>query len=169
MRVKDPGGESLAKAMGSVRLEWLSWGECLALVRRAAAACTSRLEAIAENARPDDRALRGLLAELASDARSRQDAARGFELVHAGAPESVDSALAAEILRHYFPSLQTRFGEGYLSRDAAMYFAERVEEEASRLYRALANAASDERQRLFLERAALGERGHLERLRTVLL
>lgn len=146
-------------------METLSPGQCAALARRAAEECLSRLELIAENVSPADRALRRLLGELIAKARARREAARNLPVPLSeplGAPEQA-------FLRTHIPSLGSTFGEGYLSRDAAFYFAERLKEEASRFYRALAEAAPEEPLRHLLEHAALEEWGHLERLRTVLL
>lgn len=137
--------------------------QCLRMARFAARACLTRLQAIAENSDPTDVPLRQLLTELLDEAHRRLGS-----LAPLG-PEEQPTPLEQEWVRTHFASLQQGFGEGALNRDCALHFAECLKEEASRFYRALSDVAIEEQDRMSLQRAALAEWGHLQRLRRVLL
>lgn len=137
--------------------------QCLRMARFAARACLARLQAIAENSDPADVPLRQLLTELQDEAHRRLES-----LAPAG-PEEHPTPLEQEWIRTHFASLQQGFGEGALNRDCALHIAECLKEEASRFYRALSDVAIEEQDRILLQRAALAEWGHLQRLRRVLL
>jgi hypothetical protein len=74
-----------------------------------------------------------------------------------------------EFLRTSIPSLNKRFGEGTLHRDIALFYAESLEEEASRFYRMLAEHAREAEARSLFSDLSNRERGKLRFLREVVL
>jgi hypothetical protein len=151
-------------------LDQLRSCELLALGRRSLELCARRLDAIAEAAETDDRPLRGLLRRMALDKEMR---AADVERVENEQPEESRLPSRAEeavsFIRGYLTSVGKRFGEGPLNRDVALFLAESLEEEASRLFRVLAGHSREGRTaRFFLEQSEC-ERGKLHELRDVVL
>jgi hypothetical protein len=151
-------------------LEELSLGGLLALSRQAEELCLHRLERIREWSDPEDGPLHELLEDLVAEERNHLGAIEEYEIRAAeeGIPP-VDPAQAERLLRSRLPSLGRRFGEGFLDRDLALFFAESLEEEASRFYRALKEHARDGESRSFFLNMAERDRCSLDHLRSVVL
>ncbi len=118
--------------------------ELLALGRRAFEMGARRLDQIAGAADPRDEALRGILRKRALDFDLRAAEVEQRENV---LPEECRLAASPEqavtMIRGYLSSLGKGFGEGPLSRDNALFFAESMEEETGRLCRVLAQHARE--------------------------
>ena len=153
-----------------VELERLSTRELTQIGRQAAEECERRFRRIAEASDPSDSALQDLLREMAAEARLQVQAPeeeehdRPFGSGRRTSPEGV-----REFLRASLPSLTKGFGEGALHRDIALFYAESLEEEASRFYRLLAEHAHETRTRSLLADLSDRERGKLRFLRDVVL
>ncbi len=153
-----------------VALGDLSLKERLALCERAEAACVERFREIAGRSDPSDKPLLGLIRDLVAEEEGHlADIRRFSEKVPAPPGWRLDEELLARLIRLRFPSFGRVFGEGFLSRDVALYFAECLEMESSRFYRALADGAPDGESRDFFRRVAEGEESHLKCLQTTLL
>jgi rubrerythrin len=144
--------------------------ELLALGRRALEMGAGRLTQLAQAVSPDDQPLRALLREMALDSELRAHEVEQHENV---IPEESELAAAPEqalsLIQGYLTSIPKRLGEGPLSRDAALFFAESLEEETSRLCRVLAEHAREWPViRLFSE-LAVREQKNLHYLREVVL
>ncbi len=161
----------LARERGvPVELKRLSLKEWLAVCERAEGACVRRFREIAEQADPGDQPLLGFLKDLVSEEEGHLSAIRRFSEKLPG-PEvwRLDEMLLEHMIRSHFPSFSRGFGEGRLSRDNALYFAECVEKESSRFYRDLSDGAPDPEARDFFRRVAEGEESHLKNIQTILL
>lgn len=148
----------------------LDSGELLALGRRALELEARRLREIAAGADPVDQPLRELLQNMALESELRAAEVEREENVR---PEESRLACSPEqglrLISGYLKSLTKSFGEGPLLRDAALFFAESLEEETSRLYRVLAEHAREwSINRLFVELAER-ERNNVHYLREVVL
>jgi hypothetical protein len=135
-----------------MRFARLSTGERILLCRRAATVVIQRLRLLRRRADPEDASLGRLLERLAS-AEEQQLAELGrFGHRRGGAaveePKDLEAAVAG-----FFPSLLHGPGGGGIDREAGSYFAECLQEESARLYRALAEEATDEESRAFFLRA----------------
>ena len=144
--------------------------ELLALGRRAFEMGARRLDQIASAADPRDEALRGILRKMSLDSDLRAAEVEQRENV---LPEECRLAASPEqavaLIRESLPSLGKSFGEGFLSRDAALFFAESLEEETCRLCRVLAQHSREwSLSRLFSELADR-EQTNLQYLRDVVL
>lgn len=134
-----------------------------AIGRQAGEACEQRLGQIAAASDPDDRALQDLLTRMAEEIHLQARAIGHspvrfvFQSGSGFSPEEV-----RRLIESSFTSLTKGFGEGRLHRDNALFFAESLEEEATRFYRMLAAHAREARTRTFF--SDLSEREH-ERLR----
>jgi hypothetical protein len=149
-------------------LDRLATPDLLALGRRALELCARRLEGIAEASEPDDLPLRQLLRRMALD---QEIQAASVENLENGEIEETRLATKAEdaygLLADHLTSLSKKFGEAPLNRDIALFYAESVEEEASRLFRLLATQARESSSsRLFAELSD-HERDNLHQLREV--
>jgi len=148
----------------------LETGDLLALGRRALELEARRLREIAAGADPVDRPLRELLHHMALESErcaaqvKREEVVRADDARPAHSPEQ-----GLRLITGYVQSLAKSFGEGPLLRDAALFLAESLEEEISRLCRALAEHAKDWKvNRLFVELAER-ERNNVHFLREVVL
>ena len=144
--------------------------ELLAVGRRALELEARRLDQIAAAADATDQPLRELLHKMALESELRAAEVEREENVR---PD--DSRLAStpeqgfRLIQGYLTSLTKSFGEGPLPRDAALFFAESLEEETSRLCRVLAEHAREwPVNRLFVELSER-ERKNVRYLREVVL
>jgi rubrerythrin len=144
--------------------------ELLALGRRALEMGARRFEQLASAVSPDDQHLKDLLRKMALDSDLRAAEVEQQENVHPDdcqLPTAPEEAL--KLIQGYLTSLPKHLGEGYLTRDAALFFAESLEEETSRLFRVLAEHAREwPVNRLFSELAA-GEQSNVHYLRDIVL
>lgn len=112
--------------------------ELLALGRRAFEMAARRLDQIASASDPRDEALREILRKMSLDSDLRAAEVEQRENV---LPDECRLSAAPEealaLIRGYVSSLGKSFGEGPLSRDAALFLAESLEEETGRLCRVL--------------------------------
>jgi hypothetical protein len=119
--------------------------------------CLDRIREILLQVDPADAPLRRLLEDVESRGQLQMEALRPLE------------GRAELDVETYFPSLGDSLGEGRLSRDSALYYVERLKEEAWRFFRDLARLATDAGAREAFTRAALDEIGQVARLREVIL
>lgn len=147
-------------------LEKLSAEELRMVGRKAAEECGSRFRQIAEASDPCDAALQELLGSMARDLGHRF-LEMGRDPFGSSSRRSADGVRA--FIRGSFPSLTKKFGEGTLHRDIALFYAESLEEEASRFYRMLAAHARESRTRALLQELSERDRGNLRFLREVVL
>jgi len=144
--------------------------ELLALGRRALEMGARQFEKLASAVSPDDQPLRDLLRKMALDSDLRAAQVEQQENLHP--EESLLSTVPEEaqtLIHGYLTSLSKHLGEGYLTRDAALFFSESLEEETSRLFRVLAERAREwPVNRLFSELAA-GEQKNVHYLRDIVL
>jgi len=150
--------------------EDLSLAELLGLCRRTEELCLHRIEQIGKGSDPTDAALHDLLRELAAE---QVNHARSVEEYEVRTPRagtgSLDPALADRLILRRLPSMTRKFGEALLDRDLALFFAESLEEEASRFYHALSLHAPDWESRNFFINMAERDRCSLDHLRQVVL
>ena len=142
-------------------------GLCMNLAMEAAKQLVGRLQKLLRQSDPGDAALQNLLDGLTREHQADLgllDGCRSLDGIPSAEPSGVTTALSKA-----FPSFPGRFGEGWLDRDVALYFAESLEEEASRFYRTLAECMSDTNARLTLDEQSWRAGGRLAKLRTVLL
>ncbi len=148
----------------------LASGEILALGRRAVELCVDRFGEIAEGADPADQPLQELLGRMSLEADIRATSLEDLENrlpEESRLPSRSEDAL--RLIRSYLTSLSKGFGEGPLNRDAALFFAESLEEEASRLYGVLATHARESGIRRCFQEMSERERTNLHYLREVVL
>lgn len=150
-------------------LEKLSPEKLTAMTRQAGKECAWRLRQIAEASDPSDSALQSLLREMAREAQLQAQAFLQEEDDPPGSSPPVNADGVHEFIRASIPSLGKRFGEGALHRDNALFYAESLEEEASRFYRMLAEHARGTQARSFYADLSDRERGKLRFLREVVL
>lgn len=151
-------------------LERLSLEELETLGRRAGEECGLRFFQIARAADPADVALQELLGKMAQDAflQGQFDSEAGLrQPFGSGTRTSPDGA--RDFIRESIPSLAKGFGEGLLHRDIALFYAESLEEEASRFYRMLSEHAHETKVRTVFSDLCDRERGKLRFLREVVL
>jgi hypothetical protein len=148
----------------------LASAELLALGRRALELESRRLDEIAAASDPGDRPLRELLHKMALESELRASEVEREENIRPeDAPLATSPDLAMKLISGYLKSLTKSFGEGPLLRDAALFFAESLEEETSRLCRVLAQHAREwPINRLFIDLAER-ERHNVDYLREVVL
>jgi hypothetical protein len=151
-------------------LEKLSAKDLSAMSRQAGVECGLRFYEIAQASDPSDWALQDLLREMAKEARLQtpvlpeEEGRRPF-----GAARRMAADGVREFIRTSLPSLSKGFGEGTLHRDIALFYAESLEEEASRFYRMLAEHAREAEARSLFTDLSDRERGKLRYLREVVL
>jgi rubrerythrin len=124
--------------------------------------CLNRVREILRRADPADAALRRLLQGVERQNRIQLESIR--EIGAEGEQEDVVVDLDA-----HFPSLRERLGEGPLNRDCALFFIERLKEEAWRFFERMALRAMDEDARAVYTHIALDDLGQVARLRAVIL
>jgi rubrerythrin len=146
-------------------LKELSSADLARVCRQAGQECSFRYGQISRAADPSDRALQDLLMRMARETQLQADAIEG----EAAAGSSLSSVQIRETLRTELPSLTKGFGEGVLHRDIALFYAESLEEEASRFYRTLAGHAREWQVREHCFDLSERERGKLRFLREVVL
>lgn len=148
----------------------LSTQELSAIVRQAGRECVRRYAAIAAASDPSDRALHDLLLSMAADAH-RQAGGMQFPVEDGafGSGGRLSPEGVRELIDGSFSSLSKGFGEGTLHRDIALFYAESLEEEASRFYRMLAEHARESKARSTFSELSEIERGRLRFLREVVL
>jgi hypothetical protein len=116
--------------------------ELLAVGRRAFELEARRLGEIAAASESTDQPLRDLLYRMAQECELF---AAEIDRLEASRPAGADvrslPANGQQLIRGYLRTLTKSFGEGPLFRDAALFFAESLEEETSRLCRVLAEHA----------------------------
>jgi hypothetical protein len=148
----------------------LDTAELLTLGRRALELGARRMDEIAAMADPGDQALHDLLRKMSLDAQIQ---AVSVEQLENRLPE--EPAIAAmpdealRLIRSYLTSLTKSLGEGPVHRDIALFLAESLEEETSRLCRVLAGHAREGRARNIFSDLAERERGNGRYLRDVVL
>lgn len=151
-------------------LETLTSGDLADLSRQAAEECERRLRRIAGASDPLDAALQELLRSMADEIHGQ---GRTLAEEHGLAPSGSQRCMAPdevrEFLRSAFPSLGKSLGEGTLHRDIALFYAESLEEEASRFHRMLAEHARESGSRSLFADLSDRERGTLHFLRGVVL
>lgn len=150
--------------------ENLSLKELLSLCRRAEQVCLLRLERIREASDATDRPLHELFDDLAAEQRNHVSSIELYE-VRTPRPETwfLDPAQAERFVLLRLPTVSRGFGEAPLDRDLALFFAESLEEEAARFYRALSEHAPDGESRSFFLNMAERGRCSLDHLRQVVL
>lgn len=149
-------------------LETLSTPELTRICQLAGRECERRFDQIARAADPSDKALRDLLTRMAGEAHAQVDQLQE-EWSSADDSKAPDVDGFRQMLREAFTSLTKSFGEGWLHRDVALFFAESLEEEASRFYRTLAEHARESRIRTLFHELSRRESGKLRFLREVVL
>ncbi len=151
-------------------LESLSLKNLPSLCRQAEKMCLRRFDKIRERSDPDDEPLHELLGDLAAEERNHLAAIEEYEARAPGeAAAGLDPDGAECLLRGRLPSLSRGFGEGLLDRDLALFFAESLEEEAARFYRAVMEHAGDGESRSFFLNMSERDRCSLDHLRRVVL
>lgn len=148
----------------------LGQGELLVLGRRASELCARRFEQLGQAADPSDEPLRKLLNKMACDAMSQAADVEGCENQRpedSRLPSCPDAAL--RLIRSYLTSLSKSLGEGPLHRDTALFFAESLEEEASRLYRTLSGHSRESWAVQMFSTMADHEKGNFHYLREMVL
>lgn len=151
-----------------MKLDALSLKERISLCRRAAAAAVGRLNLLGQAVDPEDGPLRRLFEMLAHDEERRLAEVSRLDVPTGEVPahglRDLDPIIAG-----FFPSLTREPGEGFVDRETGSYFAECLEEESVRFYRALAEQASDEESRAFFHQSEQDQESHLNFVRNVLL
>jgi len=147
-------------------LEQLSTQDLSTLGRYAAEECERRFRGIAAASDPADAALQELLRDMAEEARLQGEEDRRLPF---GSGRRMSPDGVREFLRASLPSLAKSFGEGTLHRDIAMFYAESLEEEATRFYRMLAEHSHEAGTRSRFVDLSDRERGKLRFLREVVL
>lgn len=145
----------------------LSARELAILSRRAEEECSRRFRQIAEAADPSDLALQTLLRDMAVEAELQtplEEMGPSFGFGLRMTPTGIRELVQASI-----PTLTKGFGEGTFHRDNALFYAESLEEEASRFYRMLAEHAREAESRNLFTDLSDRERGKLRFLREVVL
>jgi len=148
----------------------LDTAELLTLGRRALELGAQRMDQIAGMADPGDQALLELLRKMSLDSQIQAAAVEELENL---VPE--EPALSAKpddglrLIRSYLTSLTKSLGEGPVHRDIAMFLAESLEEETSRLCRVLAGHAREGRARNVFSELAEREHGNVRFLHDVVL
>jgi hypothetical protein len=144
--------------------------ELLALGRRALELGARRFDEIARASDPDDRPLHDLLRKMSLDSEIQAASMEQHENL---LPE--DSGLSSKpedgrrLIETYLTSLTKRLGEGPLHRDVALFLAESLEEETSRLCRVLSGHAREWRVSSLFSDLADRELGNFRYLRDVVL
>jgi len=151
-------------------LEKLSAQELAMISRQAGEECGRRFRQIAGASDASDTALQELLGDMEKEARLQVQAIPEAEgRLPFGAARRMASDGVREFIRASIPSLTKGFGEGTLHRDIALFYAESLEEEASRFYRRLAEHARESDTRTLFTDLSDRERGKLRFLREVVL
>ncbi len=148
----------------------LGQGDLLALGRRASELCANRLDQLCRASDPADRPLQDLLRKMSFDAMSQASFVEPYE--HQVVEDGLLSTRPQDgvpLIRSYLSSLSKSLGEGPLHRDEALFFAETLEEEASRLYRVLAGHSRESRAIGLFSEMADHQKGNLHFLREVIL
>ncbi len=144
--------------------------ELLAVGRRALEMGARRFDEIARAADPGDQPLREILHKMSLDAALQAATVEGQENIM---PEEVRLSCKPEdglrLIRGYLTSLKKGFGEGPLHRDVALFLAESLQEEMSRLCRVLAGHARECRVGRVFADLAEREQGNFRYLREVVL
>ena len=161
---------SFQSRVSSVDLDELSSGELTAITRQAGKECELRLRQIAHASDPFDAALQDLLGAMANEAQQQIQALPEAEARRPfGSSRRMTADGVREFIRTSIPSLTKGFGEGSLHRDIALFYAESLEEEASRFYRMLAEHSRETNSRGLFSDLSERERGKLRFLREVVL
>jgi hypothetical protein len=153
-----------------LELEKLSAQELATVSRQAGEECGRRFRQIAGASDASDTALQELLGEMEKEAHLQLQALPEVEgRLPFGASRRIAPDGVREFIRASLPSLTKGFGEGTLHRDIALFYAESLEEEASRFYRMLAEHAHEAKTRCLFTDLSDRERGKLRFLREVVL
>ncbi len=152
-----------------LNLDKLTSEELKLITREAEKECELRLRRIAEASDPLDAALQDLLKAMADEARFQVQVLDEEGQAPFGSSRRLTSTGVREFIRAAIPSLGKGFGEGALHRDNALFYAESLEEEASRFYRMLAEHARESSSRGLFSDLSTRERGKLQYLRGVVL
>jgi hypothetical protein len=148
----------------------LDSAELLTVGRRAFELGAQRIDQIAEVADPTDQPLREILRKMSLDAQMQAASVEQLEnLLPEEPPISAKPEEGMRLIRSYLTSLTKSLGEGPLHRDIALFLAESLEEETSRLCRVLAGHAREGRARNVFAALALREQGNFRYLRDVVL
>ena len=149
----------------------LETGELLDVSCRALELGARRFKAIAAAADPSDLALREVLQRMSQDADEQVATIKELETRQPTNGEFRPSALeqGSQLIGQYLTSLKKSFGEGPLHRDIALFLAESLEEETSRLCRVLAEHAKDWKVVTLFSDLATREQGNFRYLREVVL
>ncbi len=168
------GQASLSVALIAVALAlaspWPLLGSSLALGRRASELCAGRFEQLCHASDPADIPLQELLRKMCFDAMSQASFVEPYEnqVVDEGRLSSRPQD-GFPLIRGYLSSLSKSLGEGPLHRDAALFYAETLEEEASRLFRVLAGHSRESRAIELFTEMAEHQKGNFQFLREVVL
>jgi hypothetical protein len=131
-------------------LKDLALGEKVALCRHVEHAVAKRLKLWSRWVDPQDASLRQLFMDLAEDAVARlADIDRLSEWVGAPPVVRLSDGLMDELVIQHLPTLTRSTGEGLIQRESGTYMAQSLQEESTRLYRALADGATDGESRIF--------------------
>jgi rubrerythrin len=148
----------------------LKTGEMVTMGRQAVSSCARRLDEIARASDPADQPLLDLLRKMALEQDIHAAELEQLEnLYDEDSPLPSRSESARQLILGILTSLSKRMGEGPLLRDAALFYAESLEEEASRFFRTLAGHARESRvvERFF--ELATWEHDNVSFLRDVVL
>lgn len=148
-------------------LKDLTTAQLSLICRRAGEECVRRIGRIARASDPSDRALQDLLRSMATEAQLQEQAFPDSQ--DRPGRRSLVTEDVGDFIRGSFPSLSKSLGEGILHRDIALFYAESLEEEASRFHRMLAEHAREAEARIVFSDLSERERGNLRFLREVVL
>jgi hypothetical protein len=148
----------------------LDTAELLTVGRRAFELGAQRIDQIAEMADPTDQPLREVLRKMSLDAQMQAASVEQLEILLPDEPAiSTKPEEGMRLIRSYLTSLTKSLGEGPMHRDIALFLAESLEEETSRLCRVLAGHAREGRARNVFAALAVREQGNFRYLRDVVL
>jgi hypothetical protein len=150
-------------------LEDLAIREILGICAHAHRICVDRFGDIGRNSDREDRSLQQLLEDMAEKAKRQSQVVEEYERGLSDPAPDMKVDEMKRLIRKSFTSLSQSFGEGVLHRDIALFFAESLEEEASRFYRRIAELAPDWDARDFFLEMSERERLELRHLRDVVL
>ena len=148
----------------------LDTAELLTVGLRALELGAQRIDQIADMADPGDQPLREVLRKMSLDAQLQAASVEQLENLLPEEPSiSSKPEEGLRLIRGYLTSLTKSLGEGPVHRDIALFLAESLEEETSRLCRVLAGHVREGRARNIFAGLADREQGNFRYLREVVL
>lgn len=147
----------------------LTLADLMEMARQCSELAAERMREIAGRSDPSDVVLVDLLKDLARVQQQRVAAMRRLAPKPGESGELSPTSARARLLSSELRKLRGRMGDGTLVRDQALYLAESVAEEASRLHRTLALHAPSREASSFFQALSDAERALLHHLRAVIL